>query len=181
MTGIEHWRRLKVYLKRLRISDIEDSVASMEENWREDYGPMAHMLPEAYIHFLHIHGYSRFYVDEDLCLMFLPPKFAKKHPLCSPSVLPFAFCEPAGAVSVAFISHTDGVKVHAFDGEEEVGVEGDFDMWMGIQVTHFLRQMASRRISDIATDSRNQRASFQPEILIEKVSPLSREFHRTRK
>ena len=109
-------------------------------------------------------------VDEDLCLMFLPPEYAKKHPLCSPSVLPFAFCEPAGAVSVAFISHTDGVKVHAFDGEEEVGIEGDFDLWMGIQVTYFLRQIASRRINDLVHDGHKQRQLFRPERLLDSIA-----------
>ena len=171
MTGIEHWRRLKTYLKRLKIQQIEQSLSAIEDNWREEYGPMAHMLPESYVHFLHIHGYSQFYLDEDLCLMFLPPQFARQHPLCSPSVLPFAFCEPAGAICVAFISHTDGVKVHAFDGEEEVGCEGDFDLWMAIQVSYFLRQMASRRLNETIVASKAQRASFKPQILIDKVVP----------
>ena len=140
MQATEYWRRLVNYLDRL---DIPNAIQTPARFISFFPPPLLKgvALPSGYAAFIQGYGFPTLYLDEDICLGFLPLEQARQHPLYGIGVFPFAVCSSDCSISVGFIVKDGECLVAAFEGLELIDVEGTFEQWISMQVRQFLRQL----------------------------------------
>ena len=136
----DYWRRLVVYLERLGVPNAIQTPARFQSLF--PLPPLKDIvLPEGYLSFIQQYGFPTLYIDEDICLGFLPVEQSFRHTLYAMGVYPFAVCSPDCSVGVGFIVKDGECLVAAFEGLELIDIEGTFEQWIGMQVRQFLRQL----------------------------------------
>ena len=149
MLCISQWQRLLDYLDRM-------GAPYLIRQPSKEYVPIPcsfaeNPLPIEYMQFVEHYGYPTLYIDEDLCLGFLPPKQIYAHPLLLTGVYPFAVCSSDCQVTVVLDHNDIEWNVVVYEGMERVDSEGSFVNWMEGQVRQFLLQLMNYDFQDLQT------------------------------
>ncbi len=158
MWASDYWHRLTLYLNRLGVSHAIQTPACFSPMFPvPDLNSVP--LPDGYLSFIQKYGFPTLFIDEDICLGFLPFEQACKHPLYEQGIYPFAVCSPDCMIGVGFIEKDGECLVAAFEGLSIIDIEGTFEQWISMQVRQFLRQLMhynidgmKERVFDVSDD-----------------------------
>jgi len=147
MLSISQWQRLLDYLDRMGApylirQPIKEHVPIPCSFANID-------LPIEYMQFIEHYGYPTLFIDEDLCLGFLPPTQIYTHPLLPSGVYPFAVCSSDCQVTMVLEHNDIEWMVVVYEGMERVDSEGDFVSWIESQVRQFLLQLMNYDFQDL--------------------------------
>ena len=148
MWATDYWHRLIVYLNRVGVSNAIQTPARFSSMFPvPDLNNIS--LPEGYFSFIRLYGFPTLYIDEDICLGFLPLEQVCQHPLYATGVYPFAVCSPDCSIGVGFIEKDGECLVAAFEGLKLIDIEGTFEQWISMQVRQFLRQLMHYNLESV--------------------------------
>ena len=171
MQPIQHWRRLLDYLERLDISSTVHTVAFLSPS--SLYPKIkGYSLPESYGELIRHYHFQTLFIDDDICLGFLPIEQAQSHPLYALGVYPFAICNAEASIVVAFVRESNDWSVVAFEGLEPIDREGNFAQWIGMQVSQFLRQLLHYNITEIKKAQNEMRIPVDDDIPLDPLRIL---------
>lgn len=152
MQSVDYWHRLTMYLERLGVPNAVRTPAKYSSVF-----PLPLLketpLPDGYQSFVRMYGFPTLYIDEDICLGFLPVEQSRQHPLYSLGVYPFAVCSSDCSIGVGFVLRDGECYVAAFEGIEHIDIEGTFEQWLSMQVRQFLRQLMHYNIERLRDKS----------------------------